>query len=283
MSQITERKNAIEVRGISWREYQTDIASRFAAPVVSSKCSILPEILCSCPVDIFNLARPLISAVTINDDDGMLQNPLCMKDSFEAKRESKYKQFVKEGHKPLAAKKAAIIQALSETDFIVSPSSVITDCFKNVIQANNEQSMEQAFKRGIRELQHAHAETFVQAMANVCRKASVQSGFSDVSMKLMPASQGIVVTALNEKGQGLVTEIALDRWQEINTTTEVIGIHDGSCGKVMSMFNDSLKKFGVKFGSEKTRSSLNCPVNNSQKNRALERVRKLNQPIRQRN
>jgi len=283
MSQITERKNAIGIQGISLRECQNDIASLISTAAVSTVKTMMPELLKACAPGVITAVKPHILRSLQNRPSVMLSSPAVIQEAFAMPFKSRVRQFTDLGLDAAEAKQAAVICALSELDFVVLNPIIVKEQLQRAFSQKTEREVDQAFKAGFNELNSGQTQIFTSTLGSACAKASVESGFPNVVIKRLPLKQGVLITALNDKGQGLISEITVDKTYQVNTTTEVTGIHDGSCIAVMNRFNDALKRLGVKHSNEKTESTLLQACDGKDLTNSIARTRRLNQQSKQKN
>jgi len=276
MSQITERKNAVSIQGLSWRECQNDIASLISTEQISTVQKIVPEMLTACTPKVAGAVKSDISNTSITSDS-VLSSPSTLQMTFSKPFTERVKQFKTRGLEACEAKQAAMICSLSEMNLVVTNPARVKERLYKAFSVKQGQETERAMKAVFHELNLGHTKVFTTTLASLCVKASVVSGFPNVTIKCLPVSNRALITAVNDKGQGLISEISVDKNHYVNTSTEVTGIHDGSCAEVMNRFNEELRRLGVKYSSETTRSTRVSHDDAIEQNKRLERTRTLNQ------
>ena len=281
MSQVTERKNAVGIQGLSWRECQKDIISLMSAEQVSTVQAIIPEILKGCSPTVASVVNPLISKTESKNDRVLLLSSDTLQKAFAKPFTTRVNQFTALGLEKVEAKRAAVICSLSEMNFVVTNPARAKERLYTAFSEKTGADTDRALKTLFHELNSGHTKVFTTTLASLFAKASVVSGFPNVTIKPLPRSEGVLVIAKNQSGQGLVSEISVNKMQQVNTTTEVVGIHDGSCEGVIKRFNAEIKRLGVKFSSDSTRPTRGTVQHGAnlaeKKKHELERTRKLNQ------
>ena len=281
MSQITEKNDAIQIEGFSLSRCQDELASFVELRSHVSMKSMIPELKKHCSVQVVQAQSAVVSKAMGANSPALLSSPNMLHRSFRQSFTPRVDAFQKQGLSSIEAKKASALCALSELDFTVSKASVAVNHFQAAFAADTETLVTESLRSGFQELEHAHTKLFTSAVAHACARASVISGFPDVTIKPLPQSECVLVIAKNQSGQGLVSEISVNKMQQINTATEVIGIHDGSCEGVINRFNAEIKRLGVKFSSDSTRPTRGTVQNGAnlaeKQKHEVERTRKLNQ------
>ena len=288
MSQITEKHDAIEIEGFSFERCQADIAAFAEFRRQASIKSLLPELKQQCSVSVIQAGSSVLSQSTKTfSRPTVLSSPSTLHRSFSQSFRPRIATLEKQGFSSIDAKKASVFCALSELDFSISNTSVARTHFQTAFAATNETVLNESLRRGFQELETAHTKVFTAAVAHACAQASVTSGFTEITVKPLPASKGVLVVAKNKRGQALVSEISVNKLQQVNAVTEVIGLHDGTCGALIKQFNNEMKRLGVKFSTDTTRSTRGTVQNVTtqvvKQKDSLERTKKLNQQMRQHN
>jgi len=185
-------------------------------------------------------------------------SPNLLRASFQAGFPLDLKNFESKGIPPLTARKAAWLSALGKMDFKIVQPNFIKANILAVIRAGNMKTLNNEMKTVMQIVEIEHTKVFVNNLAKACANASFNVGFKDIEIK---KEQGkLEVIATNNIGQHLNSEISIDsKTNDVNANTETIGITDGSCTRIISVFNDELRKMGIKIGKEKTKFTGGIP------------------------
>ncbi len=93
----------------------------------------------------------------------------------------------------------------------------------------------------------------LDAIVAACSTASVTAGFAE--LELQPLADNLVrVVALNPAGQALVSEIRVDK-DHASVATEVVGVRDGSCVRILDAFDAALEAEGVRSAAPRRKST----------------------------
>lgn len=140
--------------------------------------------------------------------------------------------------------KVAAINAVIGMNYVVKDNAVIQEKLQQVISADSR-GVKVSVESLMNEIQSQHSTVFSDQLQNIVKLASVEAGFKNVSVKIKNAVP--VISALNEKGQGIISEIHTDRkTKTINLVSETTDFFQGECTEAMSKFDAALKKYGVK-------------------------------------
>lgn len=90
-----------------------------------------------------------------------------------------------------------------------------------------------------------HTALLRESLRLACAGASMKVGFTKV--EAMSAAGGLMrVVATDEAGRSLVSEIRCDRDREPSVETEVVGVFDRSCERLLDAFDEALEAEGVR-------------------------------------
>ncbi len=185
-------------------------------------------------------------------------SPNLLRASFQAGFPLDLKNFESKGISPLTARKAAWLSALGKMDFkMAHPDFIKTDILA-VVKAKDMKTLNKDMKTIMHKLEIEHTKVFVNNLAVACANASFSVGFKDVEIKKIHGKLEVIAT--NNIGQHLNSEISVDaKTNNVNASTETIGVTNGSCTRIISAFNDELRKMGIKIGKEKTKFTGGIP------------------------
>jgi hypothetical protein len=137
-------------------------------------------------------------------------------------------------------------------------------------------------------LASSHRNLFEQSLGEVCAKAAVEVGFSQVEFdRSRPGELRVIAT--DPAGRSLVTEISTLPSGEASLATEVVNVRDNSCGQILDRFDATLERFGVHAGPPHRKATGGvCELAAARdllRKKALGSVRRaqrLNQPVSER-
>ncbi len=139
--------------------------------------------------------------------------------------------------------KVSTLLQLSNSQYIVDNSTPIYQKMEALRSASTPVEARNAQASLINEVESSHQKLFVKGLTLACEKASLKAGFLSVNTT---ASNGLVrVVATDSLGRALVSEINA-KSQEPRLVSETVGINDGSCKKIIDVFDKALEEQGVK-------------------------------------
>jgi hypothetical protein len=157
------------------------------------------------------------------------------------------------------AVKVSTILTLANSGYLVENTPAIHQKLEVLRLAATAAEARIAQRNLIEELEGSHHRVFVKGLTLACAKASIKAGFS--SVQTTETSSGVVrVVATDFLGRALVTEVSTRDTQESRIVTEVVGTSDGSCKKVMDIFDRALDEQGVKSSPASTASQKFCSL-----------------------
>lgn len=131
------------------------------------------------------------------------------------------------------------------SSYIVNDPQVLTQAMQalqNNPSANTLESVQAS-------LESAHQQFFVENISLAVSKAAMQIGFSSIPAVATAMVNGkVCLTASDDTGRVLVTEIHSDRNHQISIATEIIGSSDHTCNQILDAFHTALESEGVKMG-----------------------------------
>jgi len=187
-----------------------------------------------------------------------LCSPNSLRTAFHTGFPLDLKNFESKNISPLTAKKAAWFSALGKMDFkIADPNFIKTDILA-VVKAKDMKTLNKDMKTIMHKLETEHTKVFVNNLAVACANASFNVGFKNIEIKKLHGKLEVIAT--NNIGQHLNSEIGVNaKTNNVNASTETIGVTNNSCTSIISAFNDELRKMGIKIGKEKTRFTGGIP------------------------
>jgi hypothetical protein len=99
-------------------------------------------------------------------------------------------------------------------------------------------------KKLLAEVQASHRSVFVTALEQACARAAVAAGFGTVEQTRGPLGDRRLI-ATDDQGRGIIAEIRTDPKGNVALASEIIGVKDNSCHKLMERFEEELERLGV--------------------------------------
>jgi hypothetical protein len=185
----------------------------------------------------------------------------------------------------LTKQKITALNTVIGMNYVVKDNAVIQEKLQQVISADSK-GVNASVETLMNEIQSQHSTVFSAQLQTIVKLASAEAGFKNVSVKIKNAVP--IISALNEKGQGIISEIHTDRkTKTINLVSETTDFFQGECTEAMSKFDEALKKYGVKVAQINRKwTGGNCWIPTKQETKAkveqndgkkeLDRTRRLN-------
>lgn len=142
------------------------------------------------------------------------------------------------GLSPVEAFKASLCRSLVSTPFLVVEGQAMK---KQVGALQRAGSLEEARAAGhelMESVEAAHQRIVVEALTAACASAAKKSGFG--AIEVQKTADNVRVVARDVHGRALVSEIAVSRDRDPSLETEVVGVTDGSCGRILDSFDAAL-------------------------------------------
>lgn len=144
----------------------------------------------------------------------------------------------------LSSVEAAQVQAiatLNNTGYAIDDQQQVLQSLQQILTASSVQQVNAAQQQCTQVLEASNQQVLVQSLTIACQNASLSSGFSQI---ITQNRQGkIRIIAKNYTGQALVSEI--DTTDQVQISTETVGISDGSCTEIIAKFEKALEAEGV--------------------------------------
>lgn len=139
--------------------------------------------------------------------------------------------------------RAAILGSIANTPFYVADETRFHQQSQQLQAAVTKADLQVAEQRLLETLATGHRQVFADTLALACQRAAVRMGFAQVEVVRLPKE--IRVIAEDKQGRCLVSEIHSEAGSDPAVATEVVGVLDGSCQKVLDDFDRSLEEEGV--------------------------------------
>ncbi len=259
MSEITHRTNINRIDEVNPVEEVHALMSKLNDMNRNQPLNfVLSDMLPLVPEDILTTINAKSTATKFVSSKTTVQSPNLLRTSFQAGFPINLKDMESSGVSPLTARKAAWFSVLGKMDYKIVQPNFIKANVMAVIRAGNMKALNNEMKTVMQILEVEHTKVFVNNLAKACANASFNVGFKDIEFKKVQGKLEVIAT--NGIGQHLNSEIGLDaKTNNVNVNTETIGVADGSCTRIISNFNDELKKMGIKIGSENTKPTGGIP------------------------
>lgn len=251
MSEITERTNIISIAETPVQDIHASMVKLNEMSSYQPLNIVLSNMRSYIQGDVMSAIQSTTGTLNFTTAKTSIKSPNILRILFKDTFSPTLTKMEAKGITPIVARKATLLNTLNKLDFKIKQSDAISSNLKAVLQANDIKTLNAEIKTVMNKLEAVHTEVFAQNIASACATASQHIGFREVEIKTVRGK--LEVISSNNQGQHILSEINVDtKTNQINASTETIGITDGSCSSIISSFNDELKKMGIKIGNEKT-------------------------------
>jgi hypothetical protein len=150
-----------------------------------------------------------------------------------------------EGLTPVEQAQISVLASIAASPYMALEDSVLRQSLGVLQNARTLVEVKHAEQALHKALDEGHQHIFVHALTTACASAAIKIGFSAIEASAGPLGK-IIVTAMDTTGRALVTEIHADEHAEPTVETEVVGVADGSCNRILDAFDKALEEVGVR-------------------------------------
>jgi len=142
-------------------------------------------------------------------------------------------------------KAAALLTMQQEQENLkIESRAPVVSAIQELITATTLEQTTVKVKSAFAEIKKEHTRVFVSRVGAVIQMASSKVGFSKQKVEILSPNLTRVV-ATNSKGHNLISEIHTNAEKKVDIQSELEGITDGSCKKIMDEFNKELESLGL--------------------------------------
>lgn len=209
----------------------------------------------------------------------------------------------KTGMDNLEVLKAQTLANLSSASYFISDSRALEKSLSMLENASTLQQLKGAEKKVISFLENSHSDVLLNSTTSAYCNASSKIGFNQITTEM--AKDGTTrIIAVDPAGRAIVTEVSRGQDHNLSIATEIVGVSDESCNKILDDFNNAVTEEGVRrspgkrsftggvcelasardFIRRKIQPKLNSSsanVNRDKTNDGIQRTRQLNDQARQ--
>ena len=286
MSEITERTNIISIAEMPVQDIYASMVKLKEMSSYQPLNIVLSNLGSYIPADVTSAIQSTTGSLSFTSIPTSIKSPNTLRASFIEAFTPTLSKLEAKGINPVVARKATLINTLNKMDFKIKEDDTINSSLMAVFQSKDMKTLNTEIKTVMHKLEVSHTEVFAENIVTACAIASKNIGFREVEVKTVQGR--LEVIASNSQGQHILSEISLDiKSNQVNASTETIGITDGSCTAIIQSFNEELRKMNIKIGEEKkTFTGGMCQMSyakmidqqdkESKKQKELARTRKLN-------
>jgi len=140
--------------------------------------------------------------------------------------------------------KAAAIITLQQENLKIENKALVSQSIQELMTATTIKQTTEKLSSTFAEIKNEHTKVFTNTLSSAIQIASSKIGFAQVKTEIVSPSLTRIVST-NYKGYNLISEIHTDEKKKINILSELEGITDGSCKKIMEDFNKELEMLGI--------------------------------------
>ncbi|MBD2179279.1 hypothetical protein H6F42_20355 [Pseudanabaena sp. FACHB-1998] len=141
----------------------------------------------------------------------------------------------------IEALKVETFATVVNTGYAIADQQQVMQNVQQIITASTVQQVNSLRQQCTQVLEANNKQVLVQSLTIACQNASLKTGFSQITTQNRQGK--IRVIAKNYTGQALVSEI--DVANQVQISTETVGITDGSCNAIIAQFEKALEEEGV--------------------------------------
>lgn len=153
-----------------------------------------------------------------------------------------------------AARAEALLQVAS-LPYHIEDTRAARVALRSLCTAVSGESIDRASRQLRQVVDQSSRDVFRHALTAACQTASRRAGFGNITTSWVSPT-AIRVVARDIEGRALVTEINGQGDGNPEIHTEVFGVSDGSCDKIMDRFDREIEKLGIR-GDDPVRESKN--------------------------
>lgn len=238
MSQIRTRRNVTELAAVNFADTinVTTASSALRTTLANITDSAIQELITG-NID--------FKTTTVKGSSNVVSSPVVLRNAFAESYSNEIGKLQSRTNS-LTKQKMAIIKTITNGEYKVKNTEVVSRGINEVLLSQTPEKLTTSLEKMMNAVQSEHNAVFTETISQVVKKASVATGFTNVQIKQTTGQ--ISVIALNEKGQSIITDVAIDdKTQRVDMVSETIGINDKSCDSILNKFDQELEKAGLKF------------------------------------
>ncbi|MFC1539887.1 hypothetical protein ACFL41_00190 [Gemmatimonadota bacterium] len=141
------------------------------------------------------------------------------------------------------ALKEATLEALNNSAYFVRGGSLDKE-LERLHEAHADGDVRSAVTSLLKHIEDEHHRVIQESLTSACTIASRKAGFNVVEVTHRLANRARVI-AHDQNDRVLISEISFTNKEAPTVETEVLGISDGSCQKILEVFDEELEEAGV--------------------------------------
>jgi hypothetical protein len=192
-----------------------------------------------------SVVRATQSTASKNRSSDSLKSVQALRQEHMSHRQEIIKAIADENLAPLEEAKLSALASLAATPYMAQDNATLREALAKIENAGTVAEARRAEAQLVSTLEAGHQQLFVQALTMACASASMKCGFN--SIETTPGIGNMVrVVAMDPKGRALVTEISGDPEAGPSIETEVFGVTDSSCNRILDAFDQALEEAAVR-------------------------------------
>jgi hypothetical protein len=140
--------------------------------------------------------------------------------------------------------KTAAIMTMQQENLKIENKPLVMQSIQELMAATTLEQTTEKLSSALAAIKNEHTKVFTKTLSSVIQIASTKVGFTQVKSEIVSPNLTRIV-ATNPKGYNLISEIHTDKKKKIDVLSELEGITDGSCKKIMDDFNRELETLEI--------------------------------------
>ena len=199
---------------------------------------------------LFGLAKGLstLASAVFKESNELNVNdkPPCLKSAARIRAESVPLLFTGSGEGNLEVLKTETFRQLAAQPFLVSNQAELKSSLTAIYRAKSLAELKTAHQSAIARLESGHQQIFSTALSEAGKRAALKIGFQKLESLPSPLASVARFAATDALGRTLITEISAPAGGDVRIETEVVGVSDGSCSRILDDFDQALEAEGVR-------------------------------------
>lgn len=199
---------------------------------------------------LFGLVKGLsaLANAALNQSQNIKQNnkSSCLKSVAQIRAESTPLKLRDSANNNLETLKTEAFRQLAAQPFLVANQTELKTSLKAIDQAKSLVELKTAHQTAVATVESGHQQIFMTALIEAGKNATLKTGFQKLESLPSPLPSVARFAATDALGRTLITEITAPVGGDARVETEVVGVSDGSCNRILDDFDNALEAEGVR-------------------------------------
>lgn len=140
--------------------------------------------------------------------------------------------------------KTAALITMQQENLKIENKEIVSQLIQELLAATTLKQTTEKLSSTFAEIKNEHTRVFTNILSSAIQTASNNIGFNQIKHEVV--SPGLTrIIATNTQGYNLISEIHTDKQKRVDILSELEGITDNSCNKIMNDFNKQLEALGI--------------------------------------